>query len=333
VREEAMTKKRDLKRRVRARPAQTGESYVTARRQVVAPRQARTPMVVTEVEDVTAEAARLGFACQVRMSPDLVARAAPAEVLASLRDVLGGGLGVVDSAVLFGVAFGIAPPPPAPPPVIPDLDRLRLFLRRARAGMGGVSEDGTVLAWHVHTRRGAVPVLCSIAGARGLMLGVLHGEAEELRPGAAAVRGEESQQLATQLIEAAAIRALGASPRPGTIGLHTGAARLRAEAAAVAATAPAELWVTHDGKHYPVGRGGFVIGRQRPLVDLAIRDGLISRRHAEIVWRAGHYYIRDLGSLHGLTFRGVRIDEKQLDDGDEIGLGGYVLAFSFTDPG
>jgi len=31
-----MTAKKDLKRRVRARQAQTGESYVTARRQVIA---------------------------------------------------------------------------------------------------------------------------------------------------------------------------------------------------------------------------------------------------------------------------------------------------------
>ncbi len=68
-----MTAKKDLKRRVRERQAQTGESYVTARRHVVAqapePESPKRPVIhVDEMHDITEAAAKLGWRCRVVIS-------------------------------------------------------------------------------------------------------------------------------------------------------------------------------------------------------------------------------------------------------------------------
>src|SRR5262245_2273889 len=79
--EAAMTKKRDLKRRIRERQEKTGESYVTARRQVLSEDTA-TPAVapaapasgaipVIEMISLTAEAERLGMQCRVAIESTL----------------------------------------------------------------------------------------------------------------------------------------------------------------------------------------------------------------------------------------------------------------------
>jgi hypothetical protein len=72
--EEAMTKRRDLKRRVRERQEKTGESYVTARRHVLvdpaengpAPASPGTAIPVVEMITLTEHATRLGMKCRVR---------------------------------------------------------------------------------------------------------------------------------------------------------------------------------------------------------------------------------------------------------------------------
>src|SRR4051812_18150686 len=107
-----MTKKRNLKRRVRERQARTGESYVTARRQLlaargIAPPVALVPVPVVELHDVSAEAARLGFQCQIAMFPELRAVAEPALVLVGLRDALIAAPGDLAAARIFDLAFAV----------------------------------------------------------------------------------------------------------------------------------------------------------------------------------------------------------------------------------
>src|SRR5215468_9164978 len=103
-----MTRKGDFKRRVRERKARTGESYMTARRRVLAARTGRASVDVVQLHDVTADAERLGFRCRIALFPELVERAEPASVLAALRDALVGSPGHPANARLFGVAFGVA---------------------------------------------------------------------------------------------------------------------------------------------------------------------------------------------------------------------------------
>ena len=155
-----MTRKRDLKRRVRERQTETGESYVTALRRVRARRPGAFP--VLEMIDLTAAAAALGLRCRVSMTPQLAARVDGAHALARLRDTLHAtendpALARLRAAALRGEAAG------NPNLILPrDLEVGRRFLARVRAGIGGVSDHGHVLALTVDGKRGAEMVVFRI---------------------------------------------------------------------------------------------------------------------------------------------------------------------------
>jgi len=68
-------------------------------------------------------------------------------------------------------------------------------------------------------------------------------------------------------------------------------------------------------------------------IDLAIRDGLVSRKHAAVIFRHGTYYMKDLGSTHGIEFKGMRIDNKRIDEGDVFRIGTHDLRFTYRDNG
>src|SRR5687767_13080550 len=107
-----MTAKRDLKRRVRERQAKTGESYVTARRRVMAKAPAneattdRPVMDVLELLDAGAAASELGIRCPIRMSPHLAEELGQAQVLARLRDVLVATMNEPAMSLLCEIAMG-----------------------------------------------------------------------------------------------------------------------------------------------------------------------------------------------------------------------------------
>lgn len=61
--------------------------------------------------------------------------------------------------------------------------------------------------------------------------------------------------------------------------------------------------------------------------DLALDDGDLSREHAEIDVRFSGVWIRDLGSKNGVFAGDRRIDERLLDDLDEVRLGATMLRF------
>ncbi len=50
-------------------------------------------------------------------------------------------------------------------------------------------------------------------------------------------------------------------------------------------------------------------------------DTFISSQHAEISFRNGAYWLRDLGSTNGLFVNGTRVSEIALNDGDEVKAG------------
>jgi hypothetical protein len=97
------------------------------------------------------------------------------------------------------------------------------------------------------------------------------------------------------------------------------------------------------GKEFPMCEDESHIGRWDadggifPDVDLDSDDpeAKVSRRHARITHRGGHYYIEDLGSTNG-TFvnRGRRLlpgDRQPLRDGDEVIVGKTFLKFHVLD--
>jgi len=150
--------------------------------------------------------------------------------------------------------------------------------------------------------------------------------------------------------------ALGGSARPAppsvvAISAEAGAASVPAPAWRAASAAPprasghtahATLTIQRGrsaGKEFPLNEDEAYIGRWDadsgifPDVDLDADDpeAKVSRRHARITRRNGHYFIEDLGSTNG-TFinRGRRLlpgDRQPLHDGDEIIIGKTFLRF------
>jgi hypothetical protein len=89
------------------------------------------------------------------------------------------------------------------------------------------------------------------------------------------------------------------------------------------------LFLIYNGQRYPVTKDQFIIGRGSKTSDLPIKDGNISRKHAAVIRRNGTYFIKDLGSTNGIDFKGMRIDNKRIDEGDLFHLCDYELRFTY----
>jgi pSer/pThr/pTyr-binding forkhead associated (FHA) protein len=69
-----------------------------------------------------------------------------------------------------------------------------------------------------------------------------------------------------------------------------------------------------------------LVGRH-PEADILLDDVTVSRRHAEFVRTGTAFQVRDLGSLNGTYFDGVRIESALLADGAEVQVGKFRLTF------
>src|SRR5690606_2517386 len=68
------------------------------------------------------------------------------------------------------------------------------------------------------------------------------------------------------------------------------------------------------------------VGRH-PDADIFLDDVTVSRRHTEFLRHGTAFELRDLGSLNGTYFDGVRIDSALLADGAEVQIGKFRLTF------
>jgi signal transduction histidine kinase len=73
------------------------------------------------------------------------------------------------------------------------------------------------------------------------------------------------------------------------------------------------------------------LGRDREN-DIRLRDSEVSRRHAQVVQRGGHFVFRDLGSANGSVINQERVTEKILAHGDHIQVGRTLLLFTAQSP-
>src|SRR5579884_4272470 len=81
---------------------------------------------------------------------------------------------------------------------------------------------------------------------------------------------------------------------------------------------------------YPIARAAITLGRSAKAGnDLLLEsDGQISKRHARIELDPdGRFTLYDLGSTNGTKVNGRRVDNRTLNDGDEITLGATRLVF------
>ena len=63
--------------------------------------------------------------------------------------------------------------------------------------------------------------------------------------------------------------------------------------------------------------------------ELVLADPQVSRRHAELAIVPEGIRIKDLGSTNGIDYKGMRIDNKRIDEGDVFHLCDYELRFTY----
>ena len=88
-----------------------------------------------------------------------------------------------------------------------------------------------------------------------------------------------------------------------------------------------------QGTGLGLAAGGFVIGNLAALVDQAVTDPTISRRHARITHADGRFFIEDLNSSNGTRVNGMEVapfKPQAIRDGDTVQLGGSEVLVCTT---
>lgn len=80
------------------------------------------------------------------------------------------------------------------------------------------------------------------------------------------------------------------------------------------------------GSKYVLDQPVTRVGRH-PDSDIFLDDITVSRRHAEFYQRGEGYLVKDVGSLNGTYLNRERIDEAELDNGDEVQIGKFKLVY------
>jgi pSer/pThr/pTyr-binding forkhead associated (FHA) protein len=83
---------------------------------------------------------------------------------------------------------------------------------------------------------------------------------------------------------------------------------------------------SNAGSRFILGGGVTTIGRH-PQSDIFLDDVTVSRRHAEITERDGHFTVTDAGSLNGTYLNRERIESAEMRNGDELQIGKFRLVF------
>ena len=80
------------------------------------------------------------------------------------------------------------------------------------------------------------------------------------------------------------------------------------------------------GARFLLDKDSTIAGRH-PDADIFLDDVTVSRRHAEFSRVGNVFQVKDLGSLNGTYFDGVRIESALLSDGAEVQVGKFRLTF------
>jgi pSer/pThr/pTyr-binding forkhead associated (FHA) protein len=89
-----------------------------------------------------------------------------------------------------------------------------------------------------------------------------------------------------------------------------------------------ELQPIGGGDPIPLLREVLTLGR-RESCDICLRYPNISGVHAEMTFRNGYWYIRDMNSTNGVKVQGMRVQEKLLHPRDEVTIGKrkYIIEY------
>jgi FHA domain/zinc-ribbon domain len=80
------------------------------------------------------------------------------------------------------------------------------------------------------------------------------------------------------------------------------------------------------GSQYLLDSDLTLVGRH-PDSDIFLDDVTVSRRHAEVYRQGARFIVRDVGSLNGTYVNRERIEEAELQEGDEVQVGKFRLVF------
>lgn len=81
-----------------------------------------------------------------------------------------------------------------------------------------------------------------------------------------------------------------------------------------------------SGSRYLLDEDEITVGRD-PRADILLDDSTVSRSHAVFRRVNGAYSVIDAGSLNGTYINRQRVDQKQLNNGDEIMIGKFRLVY------
>lgn len=81
-----------------------------------------------------------------------------------------------------------------------------------------------------------------------------------------------------------------------------------------------------EGTEFHLAKPVITIGRS-PDSDVFLDDVTVSRRHAELRRGAPGWSVRDAGSLNGTYVNRRRIEDRQLQPGDELQIGKFRFVF------
>lgn len=84
--------------------------------------------------------------------------------------------------------------------------------------------------------------------------------------------------------------------------------------------------VLPTGARFTLAEHAISIGR-KPESNIVLADPNVSRNHAEIRPHGDTFVLVDLGSTNGSKVNGVRVDQRVLQDGDELTFGNTQMRF------
>jgi len=95
---------------------------------------------------------------------------------------------------------------------------------------------------------------------------------------------------------------------------------------------PPQLVALTEGPSILLDKPIILIGRHQEC-DIQIPSRKISRRHCCIAQVNDHLVVRDLCSTNGIRINGVRVQEGNLNTGDELTIGNFKYQLRLTDQG
>lgn len=80
-------------------------------------------------------------------------------------------------------------------------------------------------------------------------------------------------------------------------------------------------------QHFATPPGVAVLTIGRAGADIVLDQPLVSRRHAELLWRDDHHVLVDCDSAHGTHVNGTLVDQVRLQPGDVVQIGTFRLTY------